>query len=159
MGCQLFLYHTIFQSTLPQGERPWGRCLCDCENIYFNPRSRKGSDPFQSPDFTFQRDFNPRSRKGSDLALMSTTGFRHKFQSTLPQGERPSNGDICFIISAFQSTLPQGERLQRGGSSSDNIIFQSTLPQGERPGGDVSVLFVMNFNPRSRKGSDFSDRL
>ena len=77
----------IFQSTLPQGERPFDDYI-----VYDN------------------RHFNPRSHKGSD-------GYGHKriirveqFQSTLPQGERRGFTGIYLGRDGFQSTLPQGER-------------------------------------------------
>ena len=40
--------------------RPWG---------YFNPRSRKGSDPDNLVHVKVAQDFNPRSRKGSDASI------------------------------------------------------------------------------------------
>ena len=35
-----------------------------------------------------------------------------------------------------------------------SAAFQSTLPRGERPVGIVDNTKVINFNPRSREGSD-----
>ena len=35
--------------------------------IYFNPRSREGSDSFSFLFFPVVADFNPRSREGSDI--------------------------------------------------------------------------------------------
>ena len=35
------------------------------------------------------------------------------------------------------------------------LIFQSTLPRRERHGGCILTFFGLNFNPRSREGSDF----
>ena len=37
--------------------------------LYFNPRSREGSDKFADYPTTIRRDFNPRSREGSDQFL------------------------------------------------------------------------------------------
>ena len=77
----------IFQSTLPRRERP--RTMSSTETTpHFNPRSREGSDTFQTPPSVEFRisihapekgatiapaaispmpnDFNPRSREGSD---------------------------------------------------------------------------------------------
>ncbi len=54
----------MFQSTLPQGERPC-HIASQLSQISFNPRSRRGSDMCQ----TLQR-------------------YGYMFQSTLPQGER-----------------------------------------------------------------------
>ena len=78
----------LFQSTLPQGERPIPEWLNEAALANFNPRSRKGSD-FEHENNILRRcisihapargatgaesdaacrknDFNPRSRKGSD---------------------------------------------------------------------------------------------
>ena len=55
---------------------------------HFNPRSRKGSDRSSSVLFCMTLDFNPRSRKGSDLARRTGQTPQNIFQSTLPQGER-----------------------------------------------------------------------
>ena len=79
----------IFQSTLPQGERR-GRKMCAVSLMYFNPRSRKGSDLDGYGE------------------LIDTI----QFQSTLPQGERQGTGEPLKQCSIFQSTLPQGERQQ-----------------------------------------------
>ena len=54
-----------FQSALPRGERritvhDLGR------RLYFNPRSREGSDVIRSQLLLRSRNFNPRSREGSD---------------------------------------------------------------------------------------------
>ena len=77
----------------------------------------------------------------------------------------------------FQSTLPQGERLDNKASGEDRTLFQSTLPQGERHltfkiklaiscisihaptrgatrGGAAVSEHERDFNPRSHKGSD-----
>ena len=55
----------VFQSALPRGERPVGHC-CPCCHLYFNPRSREGSDA--SP--------------------ANTSPPPELFQSALPRGER-----------------------------------------------------------------------
>ena len=81
----------LFQSTLPRRERLKIRFLVSHLEIYFNPRSREGSDLtlkfiasgydlFQSTLPRRERhdskrfigyviDFNPRSREGSDTIL------------------------------------------------------------------------------------------
>ena len=90
------LQQNVFQSTLPQGERPTatttakepreisihaparGATKCRLSvgksQAHFNPRSRKGSDSFLGPGICSNPDFNPRSRKGSDLCLPCKTG-------------------------------------------------------------------------------------
>ena len=83
----------IFQSTLPRGERLSLHIVqCDVVNIsihapargatfavvqfrlffiYFNPRSREGSDYHAQPYGRNKDDFNPRSREGSDTPRRS----------------------------------------------------------------------------------------
>ncbi len=121
--------------------------------------------------------FNPRSRKGSDEEDADENQKKDQFQSTLPQGERPSVVPTFSRSLPFQSTLPQGERHIKSALASFKAVFQSTLPQGERqyefgigdPGDLISIhapargatdkyhilaTLDLNFNPRSRKGSD-----
>ena len=123
----------IFQSTLPQGERPGCNKPVSLPIHHFNPRSHKGSD-----------QCNRQGKPGD-----------HRFQSTLPQGERRNQKHYSWLDTIFQSTLPQGERQllvrlyfllpenfnPRSHKGSDNLLFevisigelfQSTLPQGER---------------------------
>ena len=144
-----------FQSTLPQGERR-DNCTSSHDSthisihapargatdrltplsewlVYFNPRSRKGSDlqiPYISQDCIH---FNPRSRKGSDPAFQPYP-VRYSISIHAPARGATLSKLLCMLpITLFQSTLPQGERPLRSGLI--NIIqkFQSTLPQGERP--------------------------
>ena len=61
----IFSLFALFQSTLPQGERPMERKQSAYRG-YFNPRSHKGSDNnwrWRAKPCTY---FNPRSHKGSD---------------------------------------------------------------------------------------------
>ena len=79
-----------FQSTLPRRERP-GLYTSKSKFVYFNPRSREGSDSV-----------------AVFILLPSNV-----FQSTLPRRERPSairHLLRCFI---FQSTLPRRERQRK----------------------------------------------
>ena len=76
---------TLFQSTLPQGERPnsrtWFRWF-----TYFNPRSHKGSD---------------------EINRMQVLHLR-LFQSTLPQGERLSLLFPFHLVSYFNPRSHKG---------------------------------------------------
>ena len=58
-------YYRLFQSTLPQRER-LSIHNPDITALYFNPRSRKGSDRYAFTYNVTAVNFNPRSRKGSD---------------------------------------------------------------------------------------------
>ena len=56
-----------FQSTLPRGERHSEINIKVCI-IYFNPRSREGSDMTFRLWIWATIHFNPRSREGSDVS-------------------------------------------------------------------------------------------
>ena len=79
----------VFQSTLPQGERPnsrtWFRWF-----TYFNPRSHKGSDFEGNVYLSFSGDFNPRSHKGSDGADLSAFKDYYYFNP------RSHKGSDCY---------------------------------------------------------------
>ena len=81
------------------------------------------------------------------------------FQSTLPRGERPFYSVSNHDLQLFQSTLPRGERPERAGRAFVYSVFQSTLPRGERQDQACPVLFLSDFNPRSREGSDMTDMI
>ncbi len=77
-----------FQSTLPRGERR-GVLNDGMVDVYFNPRSRVGSDAVSPAELGGGgADFNPRSRVGSDRASSWLPDTTIPFQSTLPRGER-----------------------------------------------------------------------
>ncbi len=145
---------------------------------YFNPRSREGSDPGSAaawpPGCRFQSTL-PRGERHDDPSeverLVSISIHAPARGATRPirPAHRPG---------PFQSTLPRGERLYRSLPSEMIVRFQSTLPRGERlhPGDILDPLpkisihapargatlpdfppgqYKINFNPRSREGSDF----
>ena len=65
--------------------------------------------------------------------------------------------DMFVYIIQFQSTLPRWERLIRSAQRVDcTHQFQSTLPRWERRGRFKKVMRYLDFNPRSRDGSDSS---
>ena len=122
---------TVFQSTLPRGERL--RLTC---------RAGRG-EVFQS---TLPRGERPPS----------TTGRRRTvFQSTLPRGERPRATSDRRRPGWFQSTLPRGERrsMSPAGVKDHRVSIHAPAwgatidPADVRPGRS-------RFNPRSRVGSD-----
>ena len=73
----------IFQSTLPQGERPEPGRKHDKRTDHFNPRSHKGSDMDGLITETAIIYFNPRSHKGSDsnFTQNSISVLFHFYQS------------------------------------------------------------------------------
>ena len=77
-----------FQSTLPQGERPF-RPDRDGTHRDFNPRSHKGSDLRGcSEDDTIYLISIHAPTRGATRGTEKQSK-KHLFQSTLPQGERP----------------------------------------------------------------------
>ena len=58
---------TMFQSTLPRGERPDVPNAPLMARVSFNPRSRVGSDGAKQYNPSRRGSFNPRSRVGSDI--------------------------------------------------------------------------------------------
>ena len=143
----------IFQSTLPQGERP-GSIGTTQYYTDFNPRSRKGSDPAISVIYSriyisihapargatsangtvhgCKIDFNPRSRKGSDSKIQS---FCHLFCISIHAPARGATRlDLC-----------------------DHTVYRYFNPRSRKGSDSVRALQVrtfLYFNPRSRKGSD-----
>ena len=120
----------IFQSTLPRRERPqppekWTVCLdfnprsregSDAYNTFatkspvnFNPRSREGSDGIGMYNLLFSRNFNPRSREGSDEQEFAES------KSNQISIHAPAKGATIYLkkdypLHLFQSTLPRRER-------------------------------------------------
>ena len=146
----------IFQSALPRGERRCSEEYCAFRKLYFNPRSREGSDMppasrkinpilFQSAlprgerhsltaGFCNTTHFNPRSREGSDFVKSTSVN------PMLISIRAPARGATdCRIgeqshLPGFQSALPRGERLKKQITRRYFPRFQSALPRGERHG-------------------------
>ena len=92
---------------------------------------------------------------GSDIGADEVVLNKLQFQSTLPRGERPMSIGVMMRLKLFQSTLPRGERRQQSYRVHPPQQFQSTLPRGERLSFiDIFFDIAVNFNPRSRVGSD-----
>ena len=122
--------------------------------IYFNPRSREGSD-FSAANMyvckrisihapargaTRQRD---RARKQQPISIHApargATGITHSAWSGLlisihapARGATGSEKHANREPDQFQSTLPRGERPSGQLTFIDSKRFQSTLPRGER---------------------------
>ena len=80
------------------------------------------------------------------------------FQSALPRGERRKALRSTRCLDIFQSALPRGERRSR---HSHNAGAGRNFNPRSREGSDLSerdqIKFIGNFNPRSREGSDCYD--
>ena len=102
-------YDTIFQSTLPRRERLFLLFSLSC-HVYFNPRSREGSD-FTSCLIQKDTIISIHAPAKGATNRYHYTRCKYGFQSTLPRRERHASEDKCEEIFEFQSTLPRRERL------------------------------------------------
>ena len=193
------IHSRLFQSTLPRRERR-KRWFRNADFLHFNPRSREGSDQYNSVRSgaeRFQSTLPRRERPSNKILSVKLYGF----QSTLPRRERLTTSEQSLATSGisihapakgatspisgtfyhdeisihapakgateekgfiplrdmeFQSTLPRRERHPPFLALSTMTRFQSTLPRRERlPFGETGKG-ILNFNPRSREGSDLS---
>ena len=122
--------------------------------LYFNPRSREGSDDLSICFLVMTSNFNPRSREGSDCVQPVSSWDYLIFQSTLPWRERQNCRFFSLSVVTFQSTLPWRERPRKWQNYISAFWFQSTLPWRERLISPICSAIKANFNPRSREGSD-----
>ena len=74
--------------------------------LYFNPRSREGSDMVQPITIQPARYFNPRSREGSDNRKSLARNRPSHFNPRSREGSDPETEADYFNAQAFQSTLP-----------------------------------------------------
>ena len=132
MSSNIAAIGTLFQSTLPRGER-----------------LKKLPNSFRTAQF--QSTLPRGERQYHDLR-----GIRdYQFQSTLPRGERLED----YLLSLRQTWISI-HAPARGATGVSKIRFryperfQSTLPRGERHILVSEELGTDNFNPRSREGSD-----
>ena len=100
--------------------------------MYFNPRSREGSDKQHFSKKISNRHFNPRSREGSDHRLHRKHSIYIQFQSTLPRGERLCRGIKKTWCRYFNPRSREGSDNGRDLTKQFTPAFQSTLPRGER---------------------------
>ena len=101
--------------------------------IYFNPRSREGSDGqsvsaesihiaisihapargatrYSCPTGSSSTHFNPRSREGSDAKAHPEWINTENFNPRSREGSDEGDGAMFEVYVIFQSTLPRGER-------------------------------------------------
>ena len=142
-----------FQSTLPRRERP-SSFSAGTTILYFNPRSREGSDftlqkkflytlTFQStlprrerPQELFHlvnlRNFNPRSREGSDNCKVGLSWWCNI------SIHAPAKGATDYACEQAKRSSISIHAPAKGATDKNDLalferIFQSTLPRRERP--------------------------
>ena len=144
---------SLFQSTLPRRER-LSSTFHGHYHLYFNPRSREGSDGCRRGKRVPVRRISIHApAKGATMGGFKFLG-NNGFQSTLPRRERQdqppagcgwrdfnprsregsddiTNKTIADALQ-FQSTLPRRERHSPRWCKKRGKRFQSTLPRRER---------------------------
>ena len=101
---------TLFQSTLPRRERQGDKVVSSFKLQISIHAPAKGATNSEKTDKNLPWNFNPRSREGSDEFDSVYEFFKKAFQSTLPRRERPVSKKRIQIKAKFQSTLPRRER-------------------------------------------------
>ena len=138
-------YPGEFQSTLPRGERL--NCMISLpEQIYFNPRSREGSDRAKGAKPWQLADFNPRSREGSDQQGKPQEIRRQSISIHAPaRGATAAWPQIRRPGQNFNPRSRKGSDIAIQAALQNYEEFQSTLPQGERHKwhfGDSTYFFI-----------------
>ncbi len=128
-----FLFISKFQSTLPRRERRTDFGIGDTVP-----------------------DFNPRSREGSDCYQTLKLRRQLTFQSTLPRRERHALDAVQTAWNVISIHAPAKGATRYHNTNRNQYRFQSTLPRRERQiRGKKPLNPFPHFNPRSREGSDF----
>ena len=172
-----------FQSTLPRRERRYTIYLYQISTLYFNPRSREGSDrPILYRRFKLLQIsihapakgatapplirrihccyFNPRSREGSDAFFTNFACSAIRFQSTLPRRERPGLGRRRLWLGNFNPRSREGSDILADALGILTVTISIHAPAK----GATSIQSCRydnrtDFNPRSREGSDAGSHL
>ena len=121
---------SVFQFTLPRGERPSSIGATFLISLSFNSRSREGSDTRRYLRCSQMASFNSRSREGSDNL----------------------NAEICRYILWFQFTLPRGERrYTRSSDSTARGCFNSRSREGsDLNNSEPLALFAVSIHAPAR---------
>ena len=143
-----------FQSTLPRRERRYTIYLYQISTLYFNPRSREGSDSIKTVTAFMCKHFNPRSREGSDN-IQFFCGIICNISIHAPAKGATQGGSWDLGADVFQSTLPRRERLS--GHIVKSVCRRISIhapAKGATPQPQFDAHADPYFNPRSREGSD-----
>ena len=143
-----------FQSTPPDGGRPWP-AIGGTRREGFNPRPRTGGDSGWSPPVLNMWGFQSTPPDGGRRTDPTCHSPRALFQSTPPDGGRPAAFQLVADRFRFQSTPPDGGR-----RADLPGIRQRALVSIHAPGRGATPAFAPawpgcgGFNPRPRTGGD-----
>ena len=122
-----------FQSTLPRGERHWVLVLWNRSHLYFNPRSREGSDTGYSFYGTGAICISIHAPARGATVFAMTTGTANKISIHAPaRGATQEYMDIKEDLRNFNPRSREGSDVSAFFVISNIKRFQSTLPRGER---------------------------
>ena len=145
--------------------------------MYFNPRSREGSDSYgQTTTITSTISIHAPAR-GATQSIYKNMPVSQQFQSTLPRGERlvyilrfPCNIQISIHAPARGATIFQAcdyrimgisiHAPARGATYGAEEVYLFRMisihapARGATDSCQMAGLSVLDFNPRSREGSD-----
>ena len=125
-------HHVLFQSTLPRRERPFRLdVVCNRHLISIHAPAKGATLDHNIDNFPGVISIHAPAKGATQIAADKSSQI--VFQSTLPRREQLVAQGGLEMAAQFQSTLPRRERRVRAGR-----IAHSAL----------------NFNPRSREGSD-----
>ena len=125
-----------FQSTLPQGERPW---------VYITPRG------------VLIISIHAPTRGATSFDRYSNNPVHISIHAPT-RGATKNALDSYANLEQFQSTLPQGERRLQELRITTRQNFNPRSHKGSDRRFQQSSFLSLNFNPRSHKGSDLNCR-
>ena len=126
-----FLFISKFQSTLPRRERRTDFGIGDTVPD-FNPRSREGSDCYQTLKLRRQLTFQSTLPRRERHKIEQLKADFEQFQSTLPRRERLFLFPAVLCSNDFNPRSREGSDLIARSISDTDKPFQSTLPRRER---------------------------
>ena len=91
---------------------------------------------------------------GSDPPHFYSNNDIMEFQSTLPAWGATSHVNVFLLVRRISIHAPAWGATKSAQLRQRRNLFQSTLPHGERRGSLKHLHQPLNFNPRSRMGSD-----
>ena len=122
--------------------------------LYFNPRSREGSDLIGCWAACLQIDISIHAPAKGATNGVCKGAQTPQFQSTLPRRERLTPHRFMLIPVRISIHAPAKGATHMSILFFKKYKFQSTLPRRERLSAVSGSLADPHFNPRSREGSD-----
>ena len=124
--------------------------------LYFNPRSREGSDHPGIRLRWLPSDFNPRSREGSDKANRVPPTVKGISIRAPARGATCALWCGCLSFYNFNPRSREGSDPKTMRSTTWHWDFNPRSREGSDQINDTMLNVFHNFNPRSREGSDNS---